>query len=1148
MSAAGTLESLVKVIADTLTPLGRWLAADQVDNFFADLGLRFTPSVTTQPAIASALQAVSTSATNLSTSATALGTAISGGNAATIITSGADTIAKLGTLLDNLEKVGQALSANASAFPGIAASDVSAFASALPAALFDAASISLLELYAPGVLNTLAMTGLVDRHLEPGVTGNTAKPPYEVRRLRPDRIATFLQSPNTYFQTLYGWGSSTFDGQFLFGQLQELAGYIGLPATLVPAGGGQPITLDLFGAELQVDSGVSPPGLKAELLLSLAQNVNAVNTLSPSNWTLTITGSGNFAADLVAHVAPPAKVSVTPPSGTVSGQLQAQFALQPSTPGTPIVLIGQTGGSVLQANSLAFGAGIAVTWNGSSASAAPLVSASISGGKLVIDMSDADGFLSSVTSGTPIQATFDLALTWLPDAGLHVTGGAQLEIDLPLHLTLGPVTLPTVYVVGGIDNGNLTLELSAALGVTLGPLQASVDRVGVLGTFDFPSSGHGNLGPLDLQVAFKPPNGLGLELDMGLAAGGGYITFDPKKGQYAGVLQVSLVDIVQVTVIGVLDTIMPDGSSGFSLILVITFDLPPIQLGFGFTLDGVGGVGGINRTMAIDALQAGFRAHTLDMVLAPPDPIANAPQIISDISNFFPVAEGRYLFGPMLTIGWGTPTLVSLDVGVLLEVPDPVRIVILGLIDAGLPTEDEALLQLHIAVLGVIDFGAETLSIDGSLYDSSLLIYSMSGDLAFRLAWGSNPNMVFSLGGFNPHFNTDGLNVPANMHRMSVSIGVGNNPCISCNSYFAITSNSIQFGANVQAYAEAAGFSVQGYLGFDLLVIISPFSFEFDFSASFDVAFEGVTLLGLSVNGLISGPTPWHFHGDASITLLFFTVSASIDLTWGSSTQATIPQQPVLPDLFKALQAPSSWSAALPSGTGPTVTLTKPASGSQTLLVHPMGTLTVKETVVPLDLAITRYGNAAPSDGTEFSIGSVSLNAQNETIQTITDYFAPGQFLTLSDADKLSKPSFESFDAGVTIGSSTVLSGHNSARTVTYDEYYVDAAESLSRFNGVYQMPAHIHLALCNQGAGFNSPAKHTGLGKYSAAANEPSIGVQDASYVVTSVMDLSMRTDIVSSTGSTFYQAQAALDSYLTAHPEESSNLQIQPLYEVAA
>ena len=58
--------------------------------------------------------------------------------------------------------------------------------------------------------------------------------------------------------------------------------------------------------------------------------------------------------------------------------------------------------------------------------------------------------------------------------------------------------------------------------------------------------------------------------------------------------------------IGVLDTIMPDGSSGFSFLLIITFTLPPIQLGFGFTLNGVGGLGGVNRTMNTDALQADF--------------------------------------------------------------------------------------------------------------------------------------------------------------------------------------------------------------------------------------------------------------------------------------------------------------------------------------------------------------------------------------------------------------------------------------------------------------------------------------------------------------------------------------------------------------
>jgi len=389
------------------------------------------------------------------------------------------------------------------------------------------------------------------------------------------------------------------------------------------------------------------------------------------------------------------------------------------------------------------------------------------------------------------------------------------------------------------------------------------------------------------------------------------------------------------------------------------------------------------------------------------------------------------------------------------------------------------------------------------------------------------------------------LNVPANMQRMSVSIGDGDNPRISSNSYFAVTSNSVQFGANVDAYAAAGGFSIHGYLGFDVLIIISPFSFEFDFSAGFDVAYNGMTLCGLNVDGLISGPTPWHLHGDASITFLFFTVSASVDLTWGDSTQAVLPQRAVLPDLFAALQNPASWSAALPDGAVTAVTLAKPPASDNTLRVHPMGTLQVKETVVPLDLPITRYGNATPADGTEFSISQVQTNTQIENTQNIRDYFAAGQFLTLSDADKLSRPSFEKFDAGVIIGSSAITQGQDSHRVVTYQERYIDDFASFSRFSRYYQMPSGIHLALTAQGAGFNSAVKNTGLAKYSAAPGPSPISVQDPPYVITSVTDLSVRSDILGQSTS-YFQANAALQAHLSNNPGDAGNLQIMPEHEV--
>lgn len=1135
-SGAGTLETIAQQVALALQPLETQLTPDNVIPFLAQLGLQFPPELLTV-SLKNALNSGTTAAGALAATVTQLATDIASENAAGILQDGEQLIQEIGAIITALENLGTEVSALASSLPGMNATEVTAFAEKLSENLLSYLLINYLERTQPGAAGAANLLGVINYARNPGITSDPTHPAYIVRQLQLSNIGKLFSSPETLLQTLYQWGSPGFDGTLLMPALKASFSLLGFPARLNST---PPISITTGLATIQP----APPALLVTLTDTLPTGFDMTVPITQT-WSVHMQAQGAFAATLQATLTPPVGIAIHPPSGTFNGLLQMSLIAQAPDAQHPLLLFGQTGGSYVGANSFTFAAGLTVTANSDgTVTAVPLVELDITKGTVFIDMSSADGFLSDVTSGTPIQATFDLAATWQPDTGLHIKGGAQLEIDLPLHLDLGPVTLPTLYLIGGVSDSGIPLEVSVALGVTLGPIQASVDRVGVKANLSFPSGG-GNLGPADLQIAFKPPNGLGIDLDMGLAAGGGYIAFDVSKGQYAGVLQVSLADVVQVTVIGVLNTIMPDGSSGFSFLLIITFNFPPIQLGFGFTLNGVGGLGGVNRTMSIDALQAGYRAHTLGSVLSPPDPIANAPQIISDISAFFPPAEGRYVFGPMLTLGWGTPTLVSLNLGVLLEVPDPVRIVILGLIDAGLPTVDDALLQLHIEVLGVIDFGAQAIAIDGTLYDSSLLFYALAGDLAFRASWGANKNLIFALGGVNPHFNTDGLNLPANMHRMSVSIGDGDNPRISSNSYFAFTPNTVQFGANVQVYASAGGFSIQGYLGFDVLIVPVPFSFEFDFTVSLDVAYDGTTLAGLNVNGVFSGPSPWHLQGTATISFLFFSVSASVNHTWGNSAQSIIPLLPVLPDLFIALQNPASWSAALPSGVGPTVTLTTPPAGNTTLLIHPMGTLTVKETVVPLDLPITRYGNARPSDGSQFSISSVQFNQQNSAAKTVTDYFAPAQFLTLTDADKLAQPSFEPYNAGVEMGSSSVLSGQDSPRIVSYEEIYIYDPANQSQFSRIYQMPANIHLALSNQGAGSTSPAKNSGLSKYSAAG--AAISVQSAQYVVTSVTDLSVRGDIVSGEGSTFYQAKASLAAYLSAHPEETANLQVMPLHEVA-
>ena len=516
----------------------------------------------------------------------------------------------------------------------------------------------------------------------------------------------------------------------------------------------------------------------------------------------------------------------------------------------------------------------------------------MTGGKVVIDTTNADGSCSRCCPGS----------TWRRDSISKLRGhripafisraARSSRSTLPLHLNLGPVTLPTLYLVAGATTAGIPIEISAALGLTLGPFQASVDRRRGRGSASRSRTMAATWVPPILRSRSNRRAGSALRSMPGVVAGGGFIQFDPAKGQYAGILDVELAGIIQVKIIGILDTKLPDGSHGYSFLLIVTFDLPPIQLGFGFTLNGVGGLFGVNRTMAIDALHAGLRAHTLDSILFPVDPIVNAPPIISNIRSFFPPADGRFVFGPMLEIGWGTPTLITLALGVILEVPDPVRLAIIGLIDAGLPTRRPALISLHIDVLGTIDFGAKKLHDHGSLYDSRVLIYSLSGDLAMRLTWGDDPNFLFSLGGFNPHFNTAGLDIPQ-LNRM---LGQHRRRRQSADQQQQLLCRHIQHPAVRRQHRgvrigrrDSASTAISG---FDVLIVYSPFSFIFDFKASFDVGVRGSHAGCVDVDGTFSGPRPLHLHAHASIDLFFFSVGASLTLEWGDSTPAILPKGP----------------------------------------------------------------------------------------------------------------------------------------------------------------------------------------------------------------------------------------------------------------
>jgi hypothetical protein len=1137
MADDGTLQGLASALTQALQPLQSRLAAGDARGLLTEMGLTLPASLDGLPAFSSAASAAITAVEGLAAPLAALATAVEGDDIGAIVSATTTLLQAIEAVITALQNLAGALNTVAASLAGVNPGDVTTFAGTFAEKLLEYVFIDYLAGYRPVLLRVLALLGIADLDLVPPDGGDPAKVAYRRHDLNLSHVGSLLSDPGSYLLGLYQWNTAALDAADLLSRAGDLLTEFGVPAAFDAASS----TLTVLPFLIKPTSAANPQGLAAVLGIAVSDGATlTLPSLLPADWTVQLLAKGALDAGVELDVLPPGQLEVHA-AASVDGSLQLALGHAPAAGGR-ITILGIPGIATLDAASIALAIGAQFHWDSGSglARGAFVAGATITGGKFKVGTSNADGFIASLLSSLDIELDFDLELGWAGDRGFYIGGNAGIGTTIGVHATIGPFTIDSVHLEITASGTGLALETSVTGSGSLGPVSASVDRIGASTTLGF---SQGNLGPAQLDLAFKPPSGLGILIDAGVVTGGGYISFDPVKGEYSGVLELSLLGL-SIKAIGVLDTKMPDGSPGFSFLIILTFDLPPIQLGFGFTLNGVGGLCGINRTMVLDALDAAMRAHHLDSILFPPDPVADAPQIISDIRTIFPPAGGRYVFGPMLEVGWGTPTLITLEIGVLLEVPDPVRIALLGSLHMALPDDAAALILIQIDIVGSLDFGTDQLSIDGSLYDSYILLYQLSGDMALRLNWGDNPDFAVSMGGFFPGYQPP-PGFPA-LRRMTVSIGDGDIVQLSATSYLAVTTNSYQFGAAVQLYASAGGFTVQGHIGYDALFTFDPFGFQVAFSAGVDVQYDGATLLGIELDAQLSGTNPWHVHGTASFTILFFSVSAGIDVQWGDDNGVSEPSLPVLPPLNTALTTPGSWSAQLPAGAEQAVTLRGLPPADTDIVVHPMGSLTVRENVVPLDVPVTKFGNATPADGSQFSIESVTLGPDTATITSVDGAFAPGQFQQLSDSDKISSPAFEQFHCGVQIGDSSVHGGHDAPRTVTMQWRYIPdplQASSLERFAAV--SAAHLAASVLT-GAGARSLVKNTGLVKFTEPGLTSMVATGPAAYVITSTDDLSVRADISPAAGATHYAATAALAGYLAANPQEAGLLQVMPAYEV--
>ncbi|HVH13747.1 MAG TPA: DUF6603 domain-containing protein, partial [Longimicrobium sp.] len=180
---------------------------------------------------------------------------------------------------------------------------------------------------------------------------------------------------------------------------------------------------------------------------------------------------------------------------------------------------------------------------------------------LVVAPPAGDGFLGSVLPPEGVRAEFDLGIGWTQKRGLYFHGGAGLEATLAAGASLGDVLrVDSVYLAlkaGETETpqgpaAGLEAQAAASATVRIGPITASIDRLGVKAKLGFPAGG-GNLGPAALSLEPRFPSGVGLAVEAGPVKGGGFLFADPEKGEYAGVMQLELQGIA-LKAVGMLNT------------------------------------------------------------------------------------------------------------------------------------------------------------------------------------------------------------------------------------------------------------------------------------------------------------------------------------------------------------------------------------------------------------------------------------------------------------------------------------------------------------------------------------------------------------------------------------------------------------------
>jgi hypothetical protein len=226
-------------------------------------------------------------------------------------------------------------------------------------------------------------------------------------------------------------------------------------------------------------------------------------------------------------------------------------------------------------------------------------------------------------------------------------------------------------------------------------------------------------------------------------------------------------------------------------------------------------------------------------------------------------------------------------------------------------------------------------------------------------------------------------------------------------------------------------------------------------------------------------------------------------------------------------------------------------AGAAEVLVHPLGEIGVRQQLLPLGIELDRYAGGTPQGQRRFTITKAFVGTdQVAKLRPVNEHFAAGDFLELTDDQKLHRPSFEAMPAGVTLQPKALAYGGQAPGTadqmavseIDFEEVVVDADGNVVREDAAKPLNVLVLTLAVGFGPAALSPLRTGGSDRFSAPG--PAFAVGPERFTVAGVADLG-EVQMDGLEESSDAAVRQALDRHLKDNPQARGTLQVVPAFQ---